>query len=208
VTGSGEEAGSGSGPTTDAETGAGGTGPDSESTGTAAREEHLQNAPQADCDTPLWCFGFDVWDPAGGPNWAYECFVSSLTPPLVLAEVNFIVPLRPAGLGQVDVQITPFDGALPGAPVFAQSIDVVEGPNHVVLGGDAQIYSQSFCVGLVAPGSGEAGSLGIAVDSTSHTLDISFVQSGACAVPLQDVMDLVPQAIPEGNWCIDVVVRE
>ena len=183
---------------------------DSDPSGTGAgppREEALQNAPQTECSMPFWCFDTTVFDPAGGPIWIYECFTSSLEPPLTLTELNFIVPVRPPELGDVHLQVTEWAGDLPGTVVYVENeIPIVQGANTVVPGSPAVVDAQRFCVGLHAPGFGLSGALGVAVDTTSVQVGISFVQSdGLCQEPLRDLLTL-PEPTPPGNWCLDVRV--
>jgi hypothetical protein len=189
-------------------------GPPDPSTSAAPAEEPLQNAAQTACDLPLWCYySPDVSNPAGGPIWIFECFESSLTPPLEVVEVNFVVPVRPAGLQAVDFQVRARNGDRPGEVIdqeVVQPASIQEGDNTLVPGWDP-IDTTSFCVGFYTDLVDAAGGIGIAADTDSAIQDVSWIQlqkGGGCQYDLVDVMDASPTLVPTGNWCLDIVVRE
>ena len=176
-------------------------------------KELLQNHPALECDTPLWCFQGNPFNPVGDPTFVQECFSASLTPPFELVEVAYVVAGKSDQLAEFDLEVREFDGVRPGQLIEARPLDAVphatDGENLLQLEDNPIVIdSQSFCVGFATHAPGLAGALGIAVDEGSQVQDVSYYRiDGEQACAIETFLDVIDdQPTPTGNWCISAVV--
>lgn len=189
-------------------------GGDDETTAAQPEVEHLQNADLDTCTQPLWCFyNGDIDYGTGDGVWSQECFEASLPPPFEITQVHYVVAETGNNPVAIDLQIRPRDGNLPGGPPTTIGLPVAyssEGEHTFELPDPVQIDDSEFCIGFRVPDTNSDGAVGIAVDDTGTTPGLSWLRlsgSGACNVA--QWLDATTDSLTgDGNWCIDVMIRE
>jgi hypothetical protein len=178
--------------------------------GSSVQTEHLQHAPFADCSRPLWCYtGGVIFNGNGAPVRATECFMSTLTPPIELHAVQYVVAVDNSDFGDFQLQVRGFNGGPPGSVLESVAIasnSIAEGLNEIVLAEPIILETAGFCVGFATR---QGMQVGFAVDEGAACVpggsQIAIEGFGVCDLP--EFMEVCGSgANPEGNWCFSADV--
>lgn len=169
---------------------------------------HLQHGSHAGCDVPLWCFGFDVSDPAGGAHAGQECFTAPSSP-VSITSIQYSVGGVAAELDSFALEVRERAGGEPGALVISIPMtanDATVGAHVYDPPAPIVVEASDFCVGFRTTAPGLAGALGFGVSEDSVLPGTSWVSSGECLVA--EWSDSLAVAVePIGNWCIAVDIE-
>ncbi len=132
----------------------------------------------------------------------------------MLREVRYFIGATEPELNNVELQVYTRGGNGPVTLLYSQTLNVASdmtvGDHTITLNNVWLNNSNSFCVGLAAPNNGKSGALGVAVDTNSSSVGVSYLKleaSGACYLPQwNDVLVLKPN--PHGNWCITAKIMQ